>query len=111
VASKADAALEAMLIASETLSANAAAAASTCARAVSETVSAGKVAANAACTSSRETSGTSGGSGGSGGAAMNSLQSQACLDQGTKLIQGVILPVHFWTWLLMTPQAPCPWRS
>jgi hypothetical protein len=40
VASKADAALEALLIASETLSANAAAAASTCAHAVSETVSA-----------------------------------------------------------------------
>ena len=56
MASKADAALEAMLIASETLSANAAAAASTCAHAVSETVSAGKVAANAACASSRETS-------------------------------------------------------
>jgi hypothetical protein len=97
----ADAASEAMLIASETLSANAAAAASTCAHAVSETVSAGKVAANAACASSRETSGMSGGSGGSGGAAMNSLQSQACLDQGTKLIQKVILPVRFWTWLLM----------
>ena len=32
---------------------------------------------------------------------MNSLQSQACLDQGTKLIQGVVLPVHVWTWLLM----------
>ena len=97
----ADAASEAMLIASETLSANAAAAASTCAHAVSETVSAGKVAANAACASSRETSGMSGGSGGSGGAAMKSLQSQACLDQGTKLIQRVVLPVRFWTWLLM----------
>jgi hypothetical protein len=87
----ADAASEAMLIASETLSANAAVDASTCAHAVSETVSAGKVAANAAYASSRETSGMSGGSGGSGGAAMKSLQSQASLDQGTRLIQKVIL--------------------
>jgi hypothetical protein len=56
------------------------------------------VAANEACaSSSRDTSGMSGGSGGSGGAAKLSPQSQASLDQGTRVIQEVVLPVRLRT--------------